>query len=167
MGKNLKGKTAFIIAILVIFVYGIFGIPHGVSGTALKDALLQRIHLGLDLKGGAHLVYKVHVEEAINTATDRDVQRLQQDLATAGVANVTVHKQDPVAHPDTLTLSGFPADKGSDVRGVATGTTYAAYDVSTNQDGSLTMKMKQSAIRDLETQALQHSVETVTDRVNT
>src|SRR6478752_7485848 len=107
MGKNLKGKTAFIIAILVIFVYGIFGIPHGVSGTALKDALLERIHLGLDLKGGVHLVYKVHVEEAINTAADRDVQRLQQDLATAGITNVTVHKQEPVNHPDTITVSGF------------------------------------------------------------
>jgi preprotein translocase subunit SecD len=167
MGKNLKGKTAFIIAILVIFVYGIFGIPHGVSGTALKDALLERIHLGLDLKGGTHLVYKVHVEEAINTTSDRDVQRLQQDLATAGIANVTVHKQDPVAHADTITVSGFPPEKGSDVRGVLTGNTYVNYDVTTNSDGSETMKMKQSAIRDLESQALQHSVETITDRVNT
>jgi len=166
MGKNLKGKAAFIIAILVIFVYGIFGIPHGVSGTALKDALLERIHLGLDLKGGVHLVYKVHVEEAINTTSDRDVQRLQQDLATAGITNVTVHKQDPVNHPDTITVSGFPADKGSDVRGVLTGNTYANYDLSTNADGSETMKMKPSAIRDLEASALQHSVETVTDRVN-
>ena len=166
MGKNLKGKTAFIIAILVVFVYGIFGIPHGVSGTALKDALLERIHLGLDLKGGVHLVYKVHVEEAINTTTDRDVQRLQQDLGTAGVTTVTVHKQDPVAHPDTITVGGFSADKGSDVRGVLTGNTYSQYDVSTNPDGSETMKMKPSAVRDLEAQALQHTVETVTDRVN-
>ena len=166
MSKNLKGKTAFIVAILVIFVYGIFGLPHGVSGTALKDALLERIHLGLDLKGGVHLVYKVHVEEAINTTSDRDVQRMQQDLATAGVTNATVHKQDPVAHPDTITVSGFPANKGSDVRGVLTGTTYSQYDVNTNADGSITMKMKQAAIRDIESQALQHSVETVTDRVN-
>ena len=167
MGKNLKGKTAFIIAILVIFVYGIFGIPHGVSGTALKDALLERIHLGLDLKGGTHLVYKVHVEEAINTTSDRDVQRLQQDLATAGITSVTVHKQDPVNHPDTITVSGFPPDKGSDIRGVLTGNTYANYDVSTNADGSETMKMKSAAVRDLEASALQHSVETITDRVNT
>src|SRR4051794_26169732 len=124
MGKNLKGKTAFIVAILVVFIYGIFGIPHGVSGTALKDALLQRIHLGLDLKGGVHLVYKVHVEEAINTASDRDVQRMQTDLGSAGVNAAKVHKQDPVAHPDIITVSGFPADKASDVRGVLTGNSY-------------------------------------------
>jgi preprotein translocase subunit SecD len=167
MGKNLRGKTVFIIAILVFFVYGIFGIPHGVSGTALKNALLERIHLGLDLKGGTHLVYKVHVEEAINTTSDRDVQRLQQDLTTAGITNVTVHKQDPVNHADTITVSGFAPEKGSDVRGVLTGNAYSNYDVSTNPDGSETMKMKPSAVRDLESQALQHSVETITDRVNT
>jgi preprotein translocase subunit SecD len=164
---NLKGKTVFIIAILAIFVYGIFGLPHGVSGTALKEALLERIHLGLDLKGGTHLVYKVHVEEAINTATDRDVQRMQQDLTTAGVTGAMVHKQDPVAHPDIITISGFPAAKGTDVRNVLSGTTYTDYDVTNNPDGSETLKMKQASIRDLETQALQHSVETITDRVNT
>ena len=29
MGKNLTGKLGFIVAVLAIFVYGIFGIPHG------------------------------------------------------------------------------------------------------------------------------------------
>ena len=36
----------------------------------------NRIHLGLDLKGGTHLVLQVHVAEAVNSTTDRDVQRL-------------------------------------------------------------------------------------------
>ena len=56
MQKNLLGKTAFIVAILVIFVYGIFGIPQKWNGEGLKEALLERIHLGLDLKGGTHLM---------------------------------------------------------------------------------------------------------------
>ena len=67
MGTNLKGKAAFIIAVLVIFVYGIFGIPSG----GLKQALTDRIHLGLDLRGGTHLVLQVHVQEAVNSATDQ------------------------------------------------------------------------------------------------
>ena len=68
MGKNLKGRIVAIIAVLVIFVYGIFGIPTG----GVKQALLNRIHLGLDLQGGTHLVLQVHVQEAVNSATDRD-----------------------------------------------------------------------------------------------
>lgn len=167
MSQNLKGRTAFIIAVLVIFVYGIFGIPHGVSGTALKDALLQRIHLGLDLKGGTHIVLRVHVEEVVGSTSDRDVQRLQDDLSKAGIAQVSVHKLDPVGHPGVISVSGFPAQRASDVRSVLTGNDYNNYDVATNSDGSETMTMKLAAVRDLESQALQHSIETITDRVNT
>ncbi len=63
MKKNLKGRVALIIAVLVVCLYGIFGIPNGVSGKALTEALTNRIHLGLDLKGGAHLILQVQVRK--------------------------------------------------------------------------------------------------------
>ena len=77
MGNKLAGRIGFIVAVLVIFVYGIFGIPHG----GFKQSLTDRIHLGLDLRGGTHLVLQVHVLEAVNTATDRDMQLLNTALA--------------------------------------------------------------------------------------
>jgi preprotein translocase subunit SecD len=166
MGKSLKGKTAFIVAILVVFCYGFMGVPHGVSPTALKQALADRIKLGLDLKGGTHLVLKVHVEEAVGSATDRDVQRLEEDLAKAGITGASVHKLDPVAHPDRITVSGLPLNKASDARTIMTGTDYANYDVATNPDGSEALTMKLSAIRDLEATTLTHTIETITERVN-
>ena len=49
-------KTLLIIAVLLVFVFGIFGIPKGIGLSAWKTALTDRIHLGLDLKGGIHLV---------------------------------------------------------------------------------------------------------------
>ena len=131
MGKSLKGKTAFIVAILVVFCYGFMGVPHGVSPTALKQALADRIKLGLDLKGGTHLVLKVHVEEAVGSATDRDVQRLEEDLAKAGITGASVHKLDPVAHPDRSPSAACPLNKASDARTDLTGTDYANYDVAT------------------------------------
>ena len=72
MSQNLKGKTDSIVAILVVFCYGFIGIPHGVTPTALKQAIADHIKLGLDLKGGIHLVLQVHVEEAVGLTTDRD-----------------------------------------------------------------------------------------------
>ncbi len=44
MKKNLKNKIALIIAVLLICLYGIFGIPSGVSGKALLSAMTKRIH---------------------------------------------------------------------------------------------------------------------------
>ena len=162
MGKNLTGKTVFIVAVLVVFLYGIFGIPHG----GLKQSVLNRIHLGLDLKGGTHLVLEVHVAEAVGSETDRDVARLETDLQKAGVTGATVGKLDPTGLPAKITISGIPTAKVSDARGVFTGNDYAAYDVATNADGSTVMTMKLGAIRDLGTRTLDTSIETIRERID-
>ena len=59
--KNLRGRILAIIAVLLISIYGIIGLPSGLSGKALLEAITKRIHLGLDLKGGAHLILQVQV----------------------------------------------------------------------------------------------------------
>ena len=161
MGKNLAGKTAFIVAILVVFIFGIVGIPHG----GLKQSITDRIHLGLDLKGGAHLVLEVHVAEALVSATDRDVARLQEDLQKAGITGAIVGKTD-AAHPQAIVVSGIPAAKLSDARAVLQGQDYANYDVATTPDGNSTLTMKLAAIRDLETRTLDTSIETIRERID-
>src|SRR5690348_8168853 len=117
MGKNTTAtKTAFIIAVLLVFCYGIVGIPHG----GLKESIARRINLGLDLKGGIHLVLEVHVNEAIASAVDRDAVRLQTDLQAAGIPGVSAGRTDP-AKPNTIVVSGIPAGKMSDARGIFNG----------------------------------------------
>jgi len=165
MAKNLKGKVAAIIVVLVIFCYGIIGIPHGLSGTALKQALADRIHLGLDLKGGTRLVLKVHVEDAVNSQTDRDVEHIQDDLSKVSVTGAQVKKLDPVGHPGVITVSGVAANKLSDARGVLDGSDYTNYDVASNA-GGMTLTLKPGAVRDIEQHTLQQSIETISDRVN-
>ena len=92
MKKNLKNKVALIVAVLLVCLYGIFGIPSGVSGKALMEAMSSRIHLGLDLRGGAHLILQVVVKEAVNGETDNAVARIQQDLKTANLTFSQVYK---------------------------------------------------------------------------
>ena len=158
MGKNLASRTGFIVAVLLIFVYGIFGIPHG----GLKQSLENRINLGLDLKGGTHLVLQVHVAEAVNSDTDRDVQALNTALAATGA---TAAKMDP-AHPETITITGGSATQQSAVHEVLTSNEYAGYDVSSTGNGGYTMTLKQTAIRDLEARALDTSIDTISSRIN-
>jgi preprotein translocase subunit SecD len=166
MGTNLKGKTAFILALLVVFCYGIFGIPGSLGPRGLKQALTDRIKLGLDLKGGIHLVLYVHVDEATASTTDRDAQRIQADLEKAGITGASAVKLDP-AHPEVLTVTGVPPAKASDARAILQGTDYSTYDLATNPDGSDKLTMKPSAIRDLQAHTLDQSIETIRDRVDT
>ena len=161
MGKNLGTKTAIIAAVLLFCLYGIVGIPHG----GLKQSLGNRIHLGLDLKGGLHLVLEVHVAEAIASATDRDVARLEADLAKAGVTGTTVGKTD-TAHPLTIVVAGVPPAKLADARSVLTGQDYGQYELNSGADGLLTLTMKQAAIRELTERTLDTSIETIRERVD-
>jgi preprotein translocase subunit SecD len=161
MGKNLAGKSVFIVAILVIFCFGIVGIPRNGLVNALKD----HIHLGLDLKGGIHLVLEVHVAEAVGSTTDRDVARIEDDFQKAGITGATVGKTDP-ARPQTIIVSGIPAAKLSDARSLLQGNDYSSYDVATTADGNSTLTMKLGAINDLEKRTLDTSIETIRERVD-
>ena len=96
MNKNLNKKIALIFAFLAVCIYGFVGVPAGFSGKALMESMGKRIHLGLDLRGGAHLVLQVVVSEAISAETDDAVQRVEQDLKTANLTFTQVYKPDPV-----------------------------------------------------------------------
>jgi preprotein translocase subunit SecD len=160
MGNKLTGKTGFIVAVVVIFLYGIVGIPHG----GLKQTLSDRIHLGLDLKGGTHLVLQVHVVEAINSGTDRDVQRLNPALASTGATAV---KLDPL-HPEVITIQGVTPAQQSAVHDILASNDYATYDIGTAPGGTggYTLTLKQSAIRDMEKATLDQSIETIRQRID-
>src|ERR687887_335046 len=116
MQKNLLGKTAFIVTTLLVFLYGIFGLPKGLNGDALKEALLSRIHLGLDLKGGTHLILQVQVNEAVNAETDLAVERLKEGLRKANVTYGEIFKPDPTHRPERIEIKGVPPDASTAVR---------------------------------------------------
>jgi preprotein translocase subunit SecD len=167
MGKNLATKVAIIVAVLLVFIYGIIGpqnLQHGLHYSP-KTALAENIHLGLDLKGGTHLVLAVHVQEALASATDRDAARLTTELQSAGLAGASATKPDP-AHPETIVISGLKPDQLSQARTVAGANEYAGYDLSTGPDNTIRMTMKPSAITDLNQRTLATTIETIQERIN-
>jgi preprotein translocase subunit SecD len=165
MQKNLKAKTFSIIAILLIFIYGIFGIPHGVSGTALKEALAKNINLGLDLKGGTHLVLQVMVNEAVGTATDSDAGAIQTSLAQNGIVGATVTKPDP-SKPDTIQISGVQAARAADVNSVLNSNYSSRYDIAPGVNNTWTLTMKNQTELDLKQTALDKAIEVINQRIN-
>jgi preprotein translocase subunit SecD len=165
MSKNQNTKIAIIIAVLLFFVYGIFGIPHGISGSAWKEALGRRIQLGLDLKGGTHLVLQVMVGEAVGAVTDNDVAALEADFQQAGIQGATIGKTDS-SRNDIIHIAGTSADKTSAVRDLLDTKYGARYSISSSADGSWTMTMKPTEVETIETHALQQSQETITTRID-
>src|SRR4051795_5374188 len=116
MQKNLLIKTIFIIAVLLVFAYGIFGIPKSFTPQGLKEAMLQRIHLGLDLKGGTHLILQVQVNDAVNVDSDNAIELLKAGMKTAKINYAEITKPDPANHPDQIVIKGVPPTATSDLR---------------------------------------------------
>jgi preprotein translocase subunit SecD len=166
MKKNLKNKVALIVAVLLIFIYGIFGLPSGFSGKALMDSLSSRIHLGLDLRGGVHLILQVVVSEAVNAETDNTVARIQQDLQTAKVTYSQVYKPDP-ARPDAIRVEGTDPTKASAIRSTLDAKYSNEYDVSGGSDTSFSVTMKPNIVKALNDKTVQQAIETIRDRVDT
>jgi len=166
MKKNLKNKVALIIAVLVIFTYGIIGVPSGVSGKALLEALSSRIHLGLDLRGGAHLILQVVVSEAVSSETDNTVARVQQDLKTANLTFSQAYKPDP-AKPQTIRLEGTTQASASTVRSLLDTKYSNEYDVTGGgADNSWNLTMKPLVQKALEEKTVQQAIDTIRDRVD-
>ena len=160
MAKSLRNRIIFIVAVLLVSIFGIIGVPKG----GFKESIARNIHLGLDLRGGIHLVLQVQVAEAVSHTTDTDVARLEDDLTKAGITGTTVSKNDP-AHLETIQISGVPPAKISDVRGIIS-SNYQNYDSASNPDGSIKLTMKLAAVRDTETRALDQSIETIRQRID-
>ena len=167
MKKNLKNKIALIAAVLLIFVYGIIGVPSGVSGKSLMDSLSKRIHLGLDLQGGVHLILQVVVSEAVNAETDNTVARIQQDLKTAKLSFSQVYKPDPTK-PNVIRVEGTDPTKSSAVRSLLDTKYSTEYDLAGGgSESSLTITMKPNVEKALDDKTVQQAIETIRDRVDT
>ena len=166
MKKNLKNRVALIVAVLLVCLYGIFGIPSGVSGTALLNALSNRIHLGLDLSGGAHLILQVVVSEAVSAETDNTVARVQQDLKTANINFSQVFKPD-ATKPEAIRVEGIARASVSAARSMLDTKYSSEYDLGGGgSDTSFVLTMKPTVEKALEDKTVQQAIETVNDRVN-
>src|ERR1700693_3955093 len=95
MSSELKWKFVFIAIVILICIFGIVGLPEfPTSAKRLKDNLAERIKLGLDLKGGSHLVLQVQVDEAIGQRCDETIDALTKALHDKNVLFGEIRRVD-------------------------------------------------------------------------
>lgn len=81
MRKDLRWKVILVLAVIVLAVF--FSYPPS-----------EKIHLGLDLKGGMHLVLEVITDDALSIETDQEILRLEDLLKRENLEYATVSKED-------------------------------------------------------------------------
>src|SRR5262245_7802461 len=141
--SNLRWKVLIVLAVLLIFgavgVYPLLGLP--------APAWLQAkaLKLGLDLKGGVHLVLRVHTDDALRVATEQEMERTRERLTKAGIrfSDLTV------VSPTEFKVEGIQPDQEGAFRQSASEVS-AEFDRSAGSGGAYSFTMKgsvQTALR--------------------
>src|ERR1700745_1245066 len=152
MNKNLRWKVIVIVATLLVFLFGIFGVPKGWSGSALLASMTERIHLALALPGAALLFVQVQVDDAVNSDSDRAIERLKDEMRSRKIAYADIIKPDPANNPDHIVIKGVPPESSSDLRNLISDR-LPEYDAKSGAENSWVLTMKPAQLTDIKKKA--------------
>jgi preprotein translocase subunit SecD len=165
MNKNLLWKLLFIVGTMLFFLFGIFGIPKSLSSQGLLTALTDHIHLGLDLKGGTHLILQVQVNDAVNVDAQNAIEVLKEQFRSHKVNYTDISQPDPQNNPDHLAIKGVPPEARGDVRTIVQ-ERLPEYDVTPGANDTWNLAMKPSNLSELKSRAVTQAIETIRNRVD-
>jgi preprotein translocase subunit SecD len=163
MNPQLRWKFILIAIVILLCIYGLIGIPFPTSFAQVKENLSDRIKLGLDLKGGSHLVLQVQVDEAIGQRCDQAVDQITKQLREKNVNVGDIRRLDDT-HIQVDNVD--PATSGT-FRDIVTNQ-FSDWNVSPAAgvvNGYL-LTLKPSIIADLRRDTMDQALETITRRIN-
>src|ERR1700731_1082495 len=165
MNKNLLWKLALTVGILLVFLFGIFGIPQSFSGQGLLSAMTNRIHLGLDLRGGTHLILQVQVNDAVNIDSDNAMETLKEQLNSRKIAFADITKPDPQNAPDKVVLKGVSPDGRKDLLDIVS-ERLPEYNLSSGADNTWILTMKPPMLAPIKKKAVTQAIEPTRNRID-
>ena len=167
MQRKLTARTIFIVAVLLLCVYGIIGFPK--SPADLRSNIARNIHLGLDLKGGSHLVLQVQVQDAAKSEAEQTMERLKEELRKAGIDYTAMDRNDPTRVEDAgkiqIDVKGIPATKTSAFRSIVV-ERFPTWILTPVNATDYRMNLKPSELVSLERDTVTRSIQTISTRIN-
>jgi preprotein translocase subunit SecD len=164
MSSELKWKFIFILFVILICIFGLIGLPEfPTSAKQVKQNLADRIKLGLDLKGGSHLVVQVQVDEAIGQRCDETVDALSKELHDK---NVTFGEIRRVDDTHILVRNIDPATSGTFRDLVGTQLLDWTMSPAPGEQNGYLLTMKPSIVADIRRNTMDVSLDTISRRIN-
>jgi preprotein translocase subunit SecD len=164
MNSQLRWKFILILIVIVICLYGLLGLPtFPTSLTQVKANLADRIKLGLDLKGGSHLVLQVQVDEAIGQRCDQAVDQLTKQVHEKNIIVGDLRRVDDT-HIEVDNVDSNTSGAFRDL--ISTQFTDWAMAPAAGVVNGYLLTMRPSVVADLRRETMVQAVETITRRIN-
>jgi len=148
MYKNLRWKILTIAAVTLLAVF-LFSPPR------------TKVHLGLDLQGGVHLVLKVQTDDALRVETETTSEQLRDQLAQAKIP-VTGIK---VTGLTSFAVEGVPQASDQQFRTLVDQQVGTSFERDTLA-GTYTFKMRPNIEVNRRSEAVAQAIQTIERRVN-
>jgi preprotein translocase subunit SecD len=166
LGKKLQWRVLLILIVLAGAIAGFVLVGYsrarrdmaGAGTPTLKDALKSAIKLGLDLRGGIHLVLQVNTADAVKAERDDAAEMLKNETKDAKIGAVEL----PTDAAFSVTVTGeTDQTKLEDVaKRFLSEWTY------TTGGGKWTFTLKDVSRRQIEDNAVAQALETIRNRID-
>ena len=185
MEKRIRNRAALILAVVVVSALaivwgkGLTGFPR--NFTQLKENLRENVHLGLDLRGGTHMVLQVHVDDAVKVTRDETLDRIADGLKSKKIPYTDVQPcadpatcSDPQKRDKDIThiyIAGIPQGQRGNLK---TMVDEQFSDWNSNQLAGVqaggtfgySLELKATMVTSIRNQALEQAMTTISRRVN-
>jgi len=159
---SLRTKIITVLAVFVVFFsLGVY--PMVASRYRLPAPpwlMTHQLKLGLDLKGGVHLVMRVQTDDALRVETEQEMSRLQTEMktrgipATASLVDATHFKVDGVPPAQEQAFRQAAAQEAVN------------FDRGSSIGGSVPFTMRPSVAQNLREESVVQARQTIERRVN-
>lgn len=168
MPKALRWKWLLIVAIIVACIIGVTGFPTSVE--ALKANWTKNIRLGLDLKGGSHMVLQVQIQDAFKAEADQVMEQLKAALSKNAVAYASMERNDPdsiqAAESVAILIRGVPVQNQGDLPRIVRETAGDAWILTPASASEYRLTIRKEASILLRQETLTQTIETLNRKVN-
>jgi preprotein translocase subunit SecD len=146
-------------------LYGAFLLACGVAVWPPYDTAggqPGRIHLGLDLRGGIHLVLQVVVDDALNATVDDAVNTTRDQATRKGIQVASVQR----ASTTSFTVDGIEPARVKDMMDLLRDFFRTGWEVRDAGESGLRVQMTEQLQRQTKDQTVQEAIRTLERRVN-
>ncbi|MDA8124798.1 MAG: protein translocase subunit SecD [Deltaproteobacteria bacterium] len=166
MFNSIRIRTAVTIVLcLAAFVYLAPTLTPDLPDAWKKYLPTDKIHLGLDLQGGMHLVLEVETAKAVESTLERSINDLKENLMDK---RIRFRLQEPTK--DRSAAFQFPDAAARDAFDKLLKNEYPDLEIATSETADskalVSLKIKDKRAADIKKMAVEQSLETIRNRVD-
>src|SRR6266571_3212468 len=158
MTKRVRNRLLIILGVTLLSISLFAGFPP--SAAKMK----QKVHLGLDLRGGTHLVLQVVTDDAIRAETDQSIETMKQQLNKENI----VFRQLARTQTNIFQAVGVDPNKDADFRRILNErfTEWDLISTAGETPNTYTIRLKPNQEQSFREQSVDQAINTIRNRID-